>query len=47
LVVDAILDLLVLFVFATCVIALAAGMTWVVVKVSPAPDKKRRESQAS
>jgi hypothetical protein len=36
LVVDAVLGLLGLVVFAACVIALAAAMTWVVVKLSPA-----------
>jgi len=45
LVVDAVLDLLLLAVFAACVVALAAAMTWVVVKLSPAKDKKRSESQ--
>jgi hypothetical protein len=38
LVVDAILGLLGLVVFAACVIAFAAAMTWVVVKLSPARD---------
>jgi hypothetical protein len=33
---DAVLGLLGLIVFAVCVIALAAAMTWVVVKLSPA-----------
>jgi hypothetical protein len=36
LVVDAILGLLGLVVFAACVIVFAAAMTWVVVKLSPA-----------
>jgi len=35
LVVDAILGLLGLVVFAACVIAFAAAMTWLVVKLSP------------
>jgi hypothetical protein len=35
-VVDAILGLLGLTVYAACVIALAAATTWVVVKISPA-----------
>jgi hypothetical protein len=34
--VDAVLGLLGLIVFAACVIVLAAAMTWVVVKLSPA-----------
>jgi hypothetical protein len=33
---DAVLGLLGLVVFAACVIAFAAAMTWVVVKLSPA-----------
>jgi hypothetical protein len=44
LVVDAVLGLLGLIVFAACVIAFAAAMTWVVVKLSPArsgTDQKR------
>jgi hypothetical protein len=28
-------------VFIACVIALAAGVTWLVVKLSPAPNKKK------
>jgi hypothetical protein len=31
--------------FIACVIALAAGVTWLVVKLSPAPDKKKRRRQ--
>jgi hypothetical protein len=46
LVVDAILGLLGLVVFAVCVVTLAAAMTWVVVKVSPAPNKKRSDSSS-
>jgi hypothetical protein len=34
--VDTVLGLIGLIVFAVCVIALAAAMTWVVVKLSPA-----------
>jgi len=37
--VDAILGLLGLVLFAACVIVLAAAMTWVVVKLSPARNK--------
>jgi len=33
--VDAVLGLLGLIVFGACVIVLAAGMTWLVVKISP------------
>jgi len=39
--VDAVLGLLGLVVFAACVIALAAAMTWVVVKFSPAPNREK------
>lgn len=34
-----------LVVFIACVIALAAGMTWFVVKISPAKDKAKRASE--
>jgi hypothetical protein len=43
-VVDAVLGLLGLFVFAACVIAFAAAMTWVVVKLSPAQSGEQRKS---
>ena len=39
---DAVLGLLGLVVFAACVIALAAAMTWVVVRLSPAPNGEKR-----
>jgi hypothetical protein len=29
-------------VFIMCVIALAAGVTWLVVRISPSPDKKKK-----
>ena len=40
---DTALGLLGIILFAACVIGLAAGVTWVVVKVSPAekPDKPK------
>jgi len=41
---DAVLGLLGLVVFAACVIAFAAAMTWVVVKVSPARNGADRTS---
>jgi hypothetical protein len=44
LVVDAILGLLGLVVFAACVIVLAAAMTWVVVKLSPTRNSAERKS---
>jgi hypothetical protein len=37
------LGLLGLFVFIACVILLAAGVTWIVVKVSPAPRAKQTD----
>jgi hypothetical protein len=41
------LGLVGIVVFIVCVIALAAGVTWLVVKISPNPeDKKQRESEA-
>jgi hypothetical protein len=36
-----ILGLLGIVVFITCVVALAAGVTWLVVKVSPNPNAKK------
>jgi len=41
---DAVLGLLGLIVFAACVIAFAAAMTWVVVKLSPARSGADRSS---
>ncbi|HUK94866.1 MAG TPA: hypothetical protein VLU96_07390 [Gaiellaceae bacterium] len=37
---DSVLGLIGLIVFAVCVVACAAGVTWVVVKVSPAKSKQ-------
>jgi hypothetical protein len=31
-------------VFIACVVALAAGVTWLVVKISPNPNKKRAKA---
>ncbi|MGZ4291351.1 MAG: hypothetical protein ACXVQQ_02020 [Gaiellaceae bacterium] len=31
--------------FIVAIIALAAGVTWVVVRVSPSPDKKKQKQQ--
>jgi hypothetical protein len=36
------LGLLGIVVFIACVIALAAGVTWVVVRVSPTPGSKKK-----
>ena len=44
---DAVLQLILLAVFAVCIIALAAAMTWIVVRVSPAPDPNKRRDEAS
>jgi hypothetical protein len=41
---DAVLGLLGLIVFAACVIAFAAAMTWLVVKLSPAKNGADRTS---
>jgi hypothetical protein len=40
------LGLLGVVVFIPCVIAIAAGITWVVVKVSPAPSAEKPEQTA-
>jgi hypothetical protein len=37
-----VLGLLGIAVFITCVIALAAGVTWAVVKLSPTPGAKKK-----
>lgn len=39
-----VLGLIGLFVFIACVILLAAGVTWLVVRVSPAPGEKKPDS---
>jgi len=44
---DTFLGLLGLVVFSVCIVALAAAMTWVVVKISPAPDAKRSRESAN
>jgi hypothetical protein len=36
-----VLGLLGIIVFIACIIALAAGVTWLVVKVSPTPNAKK------
>jgi hypothetical protein len=41
------LGLLGVAVFIVCVIALAAGVTWLVVKLSPAPDSKPKPESGS
>ena len=41
---ETVLGLIALVVFIASVIALAAGVTWVVVKVSPSPKKKKPTS---
>jgi hypothetical protein len=40
---DTFLGLLGVAVFIPCVVALAAAMTWLVVKLSPAPDRDKPE----
>jgi hypothetical protein len=39
--VENVLGVLGIFVFCICVVALAAGVTWVVIKVSPTPGAKK------
>ena len=41
------LGLLGILVFIVCVIALAAGVTWLVVRVSPSPEKKKQKAAAA
>jgi hypothetical protein len=41
--VENVLGLIGILVFIVAMIALAAGVTWVVVRVSPDPNKKRAE----
>jgi len=43
--VETVLGLIALAIFIVCVVALAAGVTWLVVKLSPAPGKKKRKQQ--
>jgi len=40
--VDTVLGLLGLAVFIVCVISLAAGVTWLVVKLTPPPSAKKK-----
>jgi hypothetical protein len=42
--VENVLGLIGFAVFIVCTIALAAGVTWAVVKVSPLPDSSKKES---
>jgi hypothetical protein len=42
--VETALGLLGILVFIVCVVALAAGVTWLVVKISPNPNKKRERA---
>jgi hypothetical protein len=44
---DAILGLIGLIIFSVCIIVLAAGMTWLVVKVSPARGAKQSSDSTS
>ena len=39
------LGLLGIAVFIVCVIALAAGVTWLVVRISPKPGAKKKKSE--
>jgi hypothetical protein len=42
--VETALGLVGIAVFIVCVVALAAGVTWLVVKISPNPNKKREKA---
>jgi hypothetical protein len=44
--VENVLGLLGLALFIVCVIALAAGVTWLVVRFSPNPNKKKKAAEA-
>jgi hypothetical protein len=44
---DAILGLVGLVIFSVCIIVLAAGMTWLVVKMSPARGAKHSSDSTS
>jgi hypothetical protein len=39
-----VLGLIGIAVFIVCVIALAASVTWLVVRISPSPDKKKKSA---
>jgi hypothetical protein len=43
--VDTVLGLIGLAFFIVCVIALAAGVTWTVVRLSPAPGSKQKKTE--
>jgi hypothetical protein len=45
--VETALGLLGIAVFIACVVALAASVTWLVVKISPNPNKKREQAKAA
>jgi hypothetical protein len=45
--VDTVLGLIGVVVFIACTIALAAGITWVVVRLSPAPGSKPKTPESS
>jgi hypothetical protein len=42
-----VLGLIGIAIFIACVVALAAGVTWVVVRVSPDPNKKKAKAAPS
>jgi hypothetical protein len=42
-----VLGILGILVFIACVIALAAGITWLVVKISPKPGSKKKPAPES
>ena len=44
---DTVLGLLGVAIFIPCVIGLAAGITWLVVRLSPPADKNKQEAKPS
>ena len=42
-----VLGIIGIIVFIVCVISLAAGVTWLVVRVSPSPAKKKAKADAA
>jgi hypothetical protein len=45
--VETLLGLIGMAIFIVCIIALAAGVTWVVVRLSPSPERKKAKRAAA
>jgi hypothetical protein len=45
--VETVLGLIGLAIFIACTVALAAGITWLVVRFSPNPENKRKKAAAA